>query len=110
MPGVCRANSIVTVQLAPHSVIATLSLDFFDYLRAPEIERAVVELEARVRRNSSGSDGIVRQAAERIGGGTALEGQQRHASRPLGDDGAAIRDGVGAADQQSTASRRADRI
>jgi cation diffusion facilitator family transporter len=49
IPGVCSANSIVTVQLAPNTVIATLSLDFFDYLRAPEIERAVVELEARVR-------------------------------------------------------------
>ena len=47
--GVCRANSIVTVQLAPHNVIATLSLDFFDYMRAPDIERAVVDLEARVR-------------------------------------------------------------
>jgi cation diffusion facilitator family transporter len=47
--GVCSANSIVTVQLAPRNVIATLSLDFFDYLRAPDIERAVVELEARVR-------------------------------------------------------------
>jgi cation diffusion facilitator family transporter len=47
--GVCSANSIVTVQLAPRNVIATLSLDFFDYLRAPDIERAVVELEARIR-------------------------------------------------------------
>ena len=47
--GVCRANSIMTVQLAPRNVIATLSLDFFDYLRAPDIERAVVELEARIR-------------------------------------------------------------
>jgi cation diffusion facilitator family transporter len=49
--GVCSANSIVTVQIAPQSVIATLSLDFFDYLRAPEIERAVVELEARIRKS-----------------------------------------------------------
>lgn len=47
--GVCSANSIMTVQLAPNNVVATLSLDFFDYLRAPDIERAVVELEARVR-------------------------------------------------------------
>ena len=47
--GVCSANSIVTVQLAPHIVIATLSLDFYDHLRAPEIERAVMELEARIR-------------------------------------------------------------
>ena len=49
IPGVCSANSILTVQLAPHNGIATLSLDFFDYLRAPDIERVVVELEARVR-------------------------------------------------------------
>jgi cation diffusion facilitator family transporter len=47
--GVCSANSIVTVQLAPNNVIATLSLDFFDYLRAPDIERAVIELEGRIR-------------------------------------------------------------
>jgi divalent metal cation (Fe/Co/Zn/Cd) transporter len=47
--GVCSANSILTVQLAPNNVIATLSLDFFDYLRAPEIERAVVELETQIR-------------------------------------------------------------
>ncbi|MDB6085680.1 MAG: putative Cation-efflux pump [Gammaproteobacteria bacterium] len=49
--GVCSANGIVTVQIAPHSVIATLSLDFFDTLRAPEIERAVVELENQIRRS-----------------------------------------------------------
>jgi cation diffusion facilitator family transporter len=48
-PGVCAANSIVTVQLAPNNVIATLSLDFFDTMRAPEIESAVVELEQRIR-------------------------------------------------------------
>jgi cation diffusion facilitator family transporter len=47
--GVCSANNIVTVQLAPRNVIATLSLDFFDTLRAPEIERAVADLEARIR-------------------------------------------------------------
>jgi divalent metal cation (Fe/Co/Zn/Cd) transporter len=49
IPGVCSANSIVTIQIAPHSVVATLSLDFFDTLRAPEIEQAVVELERRIR-------------------------------------------------------------
>lgn len=49
IPGVCSANSILTVQLAPNNVIATLSLDFFDTLRAPDIEHAVVELEARIR-------------------------------------------------------------
>jgi cation diffusion facilitator family transporter len=49
IPGVCSANSILTVQLAPNNVIATLSLDFFDYLRAPDIERAVIELEVQIR-------------------------------------------------------------
>jgi cation diffusion facilitator family transporter len=49
MPGVCSANSIATVQLAPAKVIATLSLDFFDYMRAPDIERAVVQLEDKIR-------------------------------------------------------------
>jgi len=49
MPGVCSANSIVTVQLAPHNVIATLSLDFFDYMLAPDIENAVVQLENTIR-------------------------------------------------------------
>ena len=47
--GVCSANSIVTIQIAPHSVVATLSLDFFDYLRAPQIEQAVADLETRIR-------------------------------------------------------------
>ncbi len=49
LPGVCSANSIVTVQLAPKSIVATLSLDFFDYMRAPDIEGAVVELEKQIR-------------------------------------------------------------
>jgi cation diffusion facilitator family transporter len=49
MPGICKANSVVTVQLAPTNVIANLSLDFFDYMRAPDIERAVIELEDKIR-------------------------------------------------------------
>jgi cation diffusion facilitator family transporter len=49
MPGVCKANSVVTVQLSPQNVVATLSLDFFDYMRAPEIEKAVAELEEKIR-------------------------------------------------------------
>jgi cation diffusion facilitator family transporter len=49
MTGVCKANSIATVQLAPKNIVAYLSLDFFDYLRAPDIERAVVDLEKKIR-------------------------------------------------------------
>lgn len=49
MPGVCNANSVATVHLAPNSVVVYLSLDFFDYLRAPEIERAVADMETQIR-------------------------------------------------------------
>lgn len=49
MPGVCKANSIVTVQLAPQNIVATLSLDFFDYMRAPDIEQSVSDMETKIR-------------------------------------------------------------
>jgi cation diffusion facilitator family transporter len=49
MAGVCNANSVATVQLAPNSVVVYLSLDFFDYMRAPDIEGAVIELEQQIR-------------------------------------------------------------
>ena len=49
MPGVCNANSIATVHLGPNSVVVYLSLDFFDYMKAPEIERAVVDMEKQIR-------------------------------------------------------------
>jgi cation diffusion facilitator family transporter len=49
MAGVCKANSIATVQLAPNNIVAYLSIDFFDYLRAPDIEHAVIELEKQIR-------------------------------------------------------------
>ena len=69
IPGVCSANSIVTVQLAPSNVMATLSLDFFDYMRAPDIERAVVELEKQIRKRPPGGVGAFRQTAKRGDGG-----------------------------------------
>jgi cation diffusion facilitator family transporter len=49
MAGVCKANSIATVQLAPNNIVAYLSIDFFDYLRAPDIEHAVLDLEKQIR-------------------------------------------------------------
>jgi hypothetical protein len=47
--GVCRANGLITVQLAPDRVLAALSLEFADDLRAREIEQAVAAVEASVR-------------------------------------------------------------
>jgi cation diffusion facilitator family transporter len=46
---VARANGVLTVQLAPDQVVAALSLDFADELRAAEIEAKVVEIEQKVR-------------------------------------------------------------
>ena len=39
----------MTVQLAPDQIVAALSLEFADDLRAPQIESAVIEIERRVR-------------------------------------------------------------
>jgi len=50
VPGVLRANGVLTVQLAPDQIVAALSLEFADDLRTPTLEQAVVEIEGRVRR------------------------------------------------------------
>jgi cation diffusion facilitator family transporter len=47
-PGVVHANGVITVQLAPDQVVVNLSLEFADELRAPDIERVVLEIEKSV--------------------------------------------------------------
>jgi cation diffusion facilitator family transporter len=44
-----RVNGLVTVQLAPDQVLAALSLEFADNLRAFEIEELVMEIERKLR-------------------------------------------------------------
>lgn len=44
-----RVNGVMTVQLAPDQILAALSLEFDDALRAPQIEEAVVRIEQQVR-------------------------------------------------------------
>ncbi len=44
-----RANGVLTVQLAPDQILAALSLEFADDLRAPQIEEAVIEIERKIR-------------------------------------------------------------
>jgi cation diffusion facilitator family transporter len=46
--GVVQANGVMTVQLAPDQVVVNLSLEFADELRAPDIERVVLEIENSV--------------------------------------------------------------
>jgi cation diffusion facilitator family transporter len=49
-PGIVCPNSLLTVHLAPNQVVASLSLEFDDSLRVPELERIVVDLEERIRK------------------------------------------------------------
>ncbi|MGJ5179297.1 cation diffusion facilitator family transporter [Bradyrhizobium oligotrophicum] len=48
-PGVLAANGLLTVQLSPQQVVVALSIEFADDLRADDIERAVVAIEAELR-------------------------------------------------------------
>jgi cation diffusion facilitator family transporter len=94
--GVCSANSIVTVQLAPDNVIATLSLDFFDYLRAPDIERAVVELEARIRSaHPEVSALFVKPQSVLVAAQTLKDGSSNMLPDVLADDGSMAADEIG---------------
>ena len=47
--GVDGVNGVVATHLAPDQIVVTLSLEFSDELRTPEIEEAVQSLEERIR-------------------------------------------------------------
>jgi divalent metal cation (Fe/Co/Zn/Cd) transporter len=47
--GITHVNGALTTQIGPEQIIATLSVEFADDLRTPEIEAIVIELERRVR-------------------------------------------------------------
>ncbi len=53
VPGVVRAHGALTSHLAPDQVVVSLSLEFEDGLRVPELERVVLEIEQRVRKQHS---------------------------------------------------------
>lgn len=48
-PGIAAYNGLISIQLAPHEVVAALSLDFEDSLQASELQRVVRHLEERIR-------------------------------------------------------------
>ena len=48
-PQIASANGVLTVQLAPDQIVAALSLEFADTLRANEIEAAVLGIEQKIR-------------------------------------------------------------
>jgi divalent metal cation (Fe/Co/Zn/Cd) transporter len=47
--GVVRVHGALTSHLAPDQVVVSLSLEFEDSLRVPELENVVLEIERRVR-------------------------------------------------------------
>ena len=48
-PGVSQVNGILTIHMSPRQVVCALSIEFEDALRVPDLERAVEEMEARIR-------------------------------------------------------------
>jgi cation diffusion facilitator family transporter len=55
---IARVNGLLTVQLAPNQVVAALSVQFADDIRASEIEALVQELERRIRQAHPGVVGL----------------------------------------------------
>ncbi|MCP8937450.1 cation diffusion facilitator family transporter [Alsobacter sp. SYSU M60028] len=51
-PGVVAANGVLTTHLGPDQVTASLSIEFEDGLRTPDIERAVSSIESKVRQEA----------------------------------------------------------
>jgi cation diffusion facilitator family transporter len=49
-PGIVRPNALITVQLAPKQVVASLSVEFDDDLKIPDVEALVTDLEGRIRK------------------------------------------------------------
>ena len=91
IPGVCSANGILTVQLAPRNVIATLSIDFIDALRAPEIERAVIEMESRIRSAHPEVTALFVKPQSSVSAADRLQqGQGRILSDPLFEESGAL--------------------
>lgn len=49
LDGVVGANGVLTAHLAPHQILAALSVEFEDELKTPQIETLVIEMEGRIR-------------------------------------------------------------
>ena len=55
---IARVNGLLTVQLAPKQIVAALSVQFADDIRASEIEALVQDLEQRIRQAHPGVVGL----------------------------------------------------
>ena len=76
---VARVNGVMTVQLAPDQILAALSLEFADDLRAPQIEEAVVRIEQQVR---AAHPEVVRLFIKPQTPGTFRDGRRRALEAP----------------------------
>ena len=50
-PGILRTNEVLTMHFGPEDVLVTLSLDFEDGLSSREVEAAVSQMEARIKKD-----------------------------------------------------------
>ena len=80
--GVCSANGIVTVQLAPNNVVAMLSLDFFEFAQL-----IVGDADRRPRRQLPADVGLhvgdVGEDQQRVGAELASQQRGQFARRKL---------------------------
>ena len=51
-PGILAVNGVLTSQMGPHQVLATLSAEFDDQMTAPQIEQCIERIEAAVRQTA----------------------------------------------------------
>ena len=94
-PGVRGVESVLTTQLSPDQVIATLSVEFDDRLRVPEVEQLIGRLEHELTKGASrpvpgvrSPDAVGRPAAHRRRGrGAVRRGGGRPDQRPFAGRG-----------------------
>ena len=51
-PGILGVDGVLTAQLGPHQVVASLSAEFNDHMTAPDIEQCIERIEAAVRQTA----------------------------------------------------------
>jgi len=84
---IVRTNEVLTMHLGPNDVLVNLSLDFADNLSAGEVERAITELEERIR---AGHQEVNRVFIEAQSWRAHLAAQQQREEEQRGVPGEAV--------------------
>lgn len=91
-PRILRTNEVLTMHLGPNDVLVNLSLAFADHLSAGEVERAITELEERIR---AGHQEVNRVFIEAQSWRAHLAAQHQREDEKRGTAGEAVRPGPG---------------